>query len=499
MLICTFLFASRVKIMRKKEVLRIQNLCVKKDNIYRLQNIYFNLYEGEVLGIIGLHDSGKTMLLRTICGWEAIVEGNIFINEEKVSPHELRHNNIIHMIQVESSLSATLSVLENVFIIRKHISRKIFIHWNMLQKQLKRCFDELNISIDVHKFVYELSPVEKHVVEIIKAYILGAKLIMIDNVMRKYTMRDYEEIYKIINLLREKGISFIITGYQMSLLQRVSDRNLFLVRGTSVKMVENIRRNQINERRILLGTNNKNELIKKVKPSEREVLFEVKDVSTSSGEKLSFQVRGGEIVVIVDLLRTLDNNLVQAILGNRDYKGDFYLEGKPIKDFSRTEKKRHIYMTDFMADEITLERMKLVDNLCLSSYRRISKCGFISFKRTKFIKNAFIRQYKEKGYNFDFDCTSMGHLEKMAIYLERIRLQRWKLLVCSNLENVLCYETYRMIEEQLENIVSGGRAILVFASSFEYFSNLADYYLLVSEGTIAGKYTYEELCSYFKI
>lgn len=485
--------------MRKKEILRLQNISVKKDDIYRLQNIYFNLYEGEVLGIIGLHDSGKTMLLNTICGLEIIEEGNIYINEERTTSFELQRNRTIHMIQAEPSLSATLTVLENVFIIRKHMKLKLFIHWNMLRKQLEKCLNELNISIDVYKFVYELSPIEKHIIEIVKAYILGAKLILIDNVMRKYTMKDYEEIYKIINLLRGKGVSFIITGYQMALLQRISDKNLFLVKGTSVKVVENIRRNQIDERKILLGAGVSNELIKKVKPNEREILFEAKHVSTSPGEELSFQIKGGEIVVVVDLLRTLDNNLVQAILGNRAYKGEFYLEGKMIKSFPKSEIKRNIYITDFMADEITLERMKLMDNLCLSSYKRISKCGFISFKRTKFIKNTFIRQYQEKGYHFDFDCTRMGHLEKTAIYLERIKLQKWKLLVCSNLENILSYETYQMIEEQLENIVSGGRAILVFASSFEYFSNLADYYLLVSEGTIEGKYTYEELQRYFKI
>lgn len=482
----------------RTEILRVQGLSAKRMFGCDLKQINMNLYEGEVLGIVGLHDSGKSFFFDCLMGKKSADKGKIFLYEEKKEANNFKRSDFIFRIQSKSALVESCTVMENVFIVRRQRRRKAFIPWRAVKMQAISCMQEFEIPIRPEHIVSELSMVERHIVEILKAYVSGAKLILIDDVMTSYTNGDYDELYKVIRRFQEKGISFIICGCQMEKLQRLTERCLFMVNGSAVKVVDNIRRNQIDEMKVLMGNSKKRTQIKSDRTEQSrvsgKVLLEAREVQVNRAGKINFQIKEGEIVVLVDMFRQWVPQMVDAINGASGFEGEFFAEGKIVK-----RKNKKVLVSDFLESNYTISSLSFRDNLCLAVYKRISTLGFLHPVKAKTVEKLFKEQYqiKEEHYGFQWEDLSFG--EKMAVYLERVKLQKWKIMFCTNVENIMSYELEDMVKEQLKKMACAKRAICICSTSIEKYSDLADYFLLFTEEKKLEKFTYTQLCDYFKI
>lgn len=479
----------------KAEILRVQNLTVLRDSGCSLKNIYINLYEGEALGIIGLHNSGKSFFFDFLTGKARAKEGRIFYSEEAQDAANWQGSKEIYRIQQKSSLIEYCSVLENIFVIQGINQHRIWINWRALRKQAEICMEELEMDVSLNAMMFELSLVEHHEVELLKAYIAGAKLILIDDVTIPYHTGDFESLYRIIRRLQDKGISFIINGCQMEKLQRLTDRCLFMANERAVKVVENVRRNQIDEMKILMGSEENSRSPKQciTRHSEKIPYFEAAKVKTEGQYEWNFQIGKGEIVVFTDPFTLQGEHLTHALGGQEAYTGAFFLDGRRVK-----KRGKDVYIADFLEDNAVIESLALKDNLCLSSYPLISRLGFINPVKTRTIERLFLEQYTDNKH-FQFKENDLTYAEKMAVYLERLKLQKWKLLVCSNLDNVMSYELEVMIKTQLRKMAEGKRSVCICAASFEKFCDLADYFLVAVKDKGICRFTYSELRRYFGI
>ncbi len=474
----------------KKEILRIRGLEKRNENTYTLRDIYLDLYEGEALGVIGLHDSGKTLLFNILEGNESWDKGDFYFDEKKLSPGDLKKSNKIFLVSDNSFLIPTMTVLENIFVIRRHTSPKLFLNQHLLRQQLLFHMQELKLEIDIDDLVQELSVSDQHIIEIVKAYIHGAKIILIENIMANYTVIQRTELLRVISYLKKEGISFILNGYQMELLRPFADSFLFLVKGSTVKVIRNEDNLQVDEKRILLGSKTY-DYSAKPKKVFMESAFTARNISTTQNEDISFDIKRGEIVVILDLLHTTNANLIKALLNEIPYSGQFFLANKKLHDIRR--ERNRICIADYALKEVIIESLSLKDNLCLSAFNRLSKFGFINLRIRNQIEKDFLELYRLSGFHYEFDIHNLSQPEKMAIYLYRTLIQHWDLLLCLNPETVFGYETVKVIFKQLREMVEKGRSICIFASTIELYSGLADYYFLAADGKIAGKYTYQEL------
>mgnify|MGYP001765522366 CR=1 FL=1 len=477
----------------KKEILRIRGLEKRNEKTTSLRDVYLGLYAGEVIGLIGLHDSGKTLLFNILNGTETWDAGEIYLDEKQITPRDLKKSNKIFLVSDKSFLIDNMSVMENIFVIRKHATPKILLSRQLLQRQLAYYLHDLQLDIDLDKKIYELSPSEQHIIQIIKAYIHGARIILVDNIMALYSVSQHTELLRVIRRLKAEGISFIISGYQMETLRPYADWFLFLVKGSTAKVIRNQNHIKVNEKQILLGTIAPDSSTRPRKKFD-EKAFEARHVSTTPNEDVSFEVNRGEIAVILDLNHTTNVNLINALLNDAQYRGHFFLAGKKIQNMR--SKRKLICIADYSLREVIIDSLSLKDNLCLSAFNRISNFGFINFRIRKQIEQDFLQLYHNSGFNYSFDMGNLSQPEKMAIYMYRILIQHWELLLCMNPDAVFGYETVKVIFKQLRDMVEKGRAVCIFASTIELYSDLADYYLLAVNGKITGKYTYQELLTH---
>lgn len=474
----------------KREILRIQNVSKINDNKRILNNLHMNLYEGDVLGVVGLHDSGKSLLLNVLNGEEGWDYGRIFYEEEEINWAQLKKSSKIRLIKNESTLVSTLSILENIFIIRKHLHFKSFIRWNLLKRQLVQFFKDLDINIDFNRKVFDLSLSEQHLIEIVQAYILGAKLILIDNVYNSYTNEEHNTLQSLILKLKKRNVSFIISGNQIAMLQKYVDQLLFLDKGSGLKTISIIGNNEIDEKRILLENNVPSKHRIPEKKQFEETAFELRHVSTYPGENISLQIKRGEIAVILDLSNSYNENLINAISGKAKYSGEFLLDDKTIRNLAK--KKLLVYIANYKIGEVVIKSLDLKDNLALSIFPRISHLGFFNIRQKNQIMIDFLKIYQTHNINYEFEVQNLSQQEEISIFVHRIRIQKWKLLIFTNPEILFSYETASIIKEQLRQMTENGRTICIFTSTLEPYAHLADYFYIIENGKVQGKYTYEE-------
>jgi len=473
------------------EILRVQNLSAVRKYGCDLERIYMNLYEGEVLGIVGFHNSGKSFLSDCLCGKAKPGQGRIFFYEEPTDASTWKGSDKIARIWQKSALVDHMSVTENIFVIRKR--RQIFIPWNGIRKETENCLNEFDVSMNPDTKISDLTRIEKHIIELLRAYVTGAKLILIDDIMHSYTEEEYDEICRIIRKMQHKGLSFIISGCHLENMQRLAQRCVFMVNGHIVKMIENMKRKQIDDMRIMLGDVLREKVRRQLPKKNGSVLFEADRFRVRRNKELSFKLTEGEIGVFFDPFFQSRETLIRAIREGTESE-TLWIAGKPLK-----KNKANVVVADFVTDRMVIERLSIRDNLCLSSFPRISRMGFICSRKAETVERLFREEYAAEKMVFGEMTEQMDFAQNVAIYLERLKLRKWDVMFCINLENVMDYKIENIILRQFEEMANKGRAICICSSAVGKFSGLADSYYIVLSNGIVQKMSYGEMIKYFEI
>ncbi len=479
----------------RKEIIRASHLRKSYEDFQVLKDFNMNLYEGEVMGIIGLHDSGKSTVLNILSGKEAPTEGSIFFNEKKADMRELNKQGKVFLVQKNSALIDTLSILDNIFVVKKHNQKKVWLKQGPIYKQVVQNFEELGISISPLTKVGKLTEEGHYIIEIIKAYILGAKVIFIDDILTGYPNEEYIYLIRIIEKLRKKGVSFIISGYQVEKIQMYADRIIFLVNGKSVKVIKNMRRNQIDPQKILFEDSRLNFHYPTEKFKCDNVQFKVMDLHGEGLKNSQLQINKGEIVLIIDILKDTNQLLFQWFNNeNKCFSADIYINDN-LYD-KRTKKNSNFLLTeDFNTENKIVECLSLSDNLCLSQHKKFSVFGFIKKSRVQFVKNDFLKW--AGGWGDTDSCRHLSQKEKINMLLYEIELKKARVLLCKNPEEVVDYNDYLLIENQLKRLAQNGMSIGIFASNMNRVQIIADSFMFISDGRIKGKYNMSEFKTFF--
>lgn len=459
----------------RAEILRIHQLCWSNGYYNVLENLSMYLYEGEIAGIVGLHDSGKSLLLKIMAEAEKPSSGIFFLNEERVDSF----GKSVYLVSPEIELIENLTVSDNIFIIRKHERRKLLLNVKAMSKLLGVHFEQFGVNIAPGAKVASLSETDKQIVAIMKGFILGAKVILIDDILDK-DIAGSEAISGIIKKLSEKRVSFIVTGRHFENLQNYCERIMFLSGGAIIKTVKNVHRKQIDADKILLGKMPHYEA-SAARREQGRIAFKAIEVSGEIIHNISFEIHKGEIAAVYDVYRKSGNELISLMK----------TPGLLSSGCFEKPREHKIFFSDFDLKNAIIEFMPLKDNLCLQSYKKLSFAGFIRRNLVQYAVNDFVSGHDVN--NKKENCFGFTERQKMSVYLYRLKLLRPDLLVCVYPELVPDAVNYMMIEETLKTISEMGTAICIFCSNLDKVNRFADKFVIFDKGNLHGIFTRDDL------
>ena len=344
---------------------------------------------GECHGLVGENGAGKSTLSKCITGEHHMTQGELFINGKKIKipSYSIRQsqNLGISIVHQEFQLMNDMTGLENVFLGR-YETKGGFIDWKALQKRITELMEFLEVDINFNIPVKYLRTAEKQIVQLAKALINDSKVLIFDELTAVLQEKDIQNIFRIINILKKRGIGIIYISHRLDEIFECCDSYTVLCDGKHVNSgkVEDINKQQLIE--MIIGRE-LTHVFPPINENFGDMLLEVKNFTAPKAfRNVNFQLREGEVIGIAGLVGAGKTELVQAIFGNHQLTdGKIFIKGKEV----RIKNPRHAIQlgVGFVPDERRMlglnMQFDIKDNTTLPTMKMFRKLKVFQDKRAE--------------------------------------------------------------------------------------------------------------------
>ena len=291
-----------------------------------LNKISFDLRPGEVHVILGENGAGKSTLMKVLSGIYTPTRGTVEVNGktyDQLNPKLSKDLGIATIFQ-ELSVINELSIAENMFIGNLMTKKKMKIlntvDYTGMNKKAAEALDRLGVKLDVTKNVSEISISEKQLVEIAKALMLDARVIIMDEPTSSLTLGETKLLFDIIRKLKKDNVGIVYISHKLDEIKQIGDRVTVLKDGCYVdtKDVRDINTKDMVSmmvgRELSEGYGEKK--AGRIRHND-SVLLSVKNISREDKkiENISFDLMEGEILGFAGLIGSGRTELMEALFG----------------------------------------------------------------------------------------------------------------------------------------------------------------------------------------
>ena len=460
-------------------------------------SIDLKVARGEIHAILGENGAGKSTLMNIVYGLAKADSGKIFVEDKEVIINEpadaLRYG--IGMVHQHFMLIPVFTVAENIALGREE-SRGVFLTLDEVKKKIKALADEFKFDIDPDALIEDLPVGVQQRVEIIKALIYDAKVLILDEPTAVLTPQETDELLNIMRTLKKKGTSIIFITHKLREVKDVADK-ITIIRLGKVVGTTSPDTSQEDLASMMVGRQvdlapNKSE----IKPGR--VILDVNklNVANSLGRKiissLSLQVKAGEILAIAGVQGNGQSELTRAILNLEDHvQGSIKLDEQEILGLTVQDSLRKgiAYIPESRELDGLIGTFSIAENLILDVHdlapvakRRQLNNGYINQNSTKLVKEFDIRT---QSIFENVSALSGGNKQKVVLARELSR--DVKLVVASQPTRGLDVGSIEFVYEKLLSERSANRAILLISSELDEVLELADRIAVIYKGEIVGE------------
>ncbi|WP_237324186.1 sugar ABC transporter ATP-binding protein [Vibrio penaeicida] len=209
-------------------ILSVENLCDKD----RFNNVSFQLYEGEILGVAGLIGSGRSELIQTLCGLRPKQSANITLEGKKIqfkSYDDSLNNKVVYLSEdrKQEGVYLDMSIRENISVLGLNNLRKSFGRIDK-QKEIKQAESLSKVLTvkyrDIEQLTRELSGGNQQKIAIARMLAIEPKIIIMDEPTRGIDVGAKHEIHALLRKLANQGVGIIIISSELPEIIGVSDR-----------------------------------------------------------------------------------------------------------------------------------------------------------------------------------------------------------------------------------------------------------------------------------
>ncbi|MFT4399086.1 ribose ABC transporter ATP-binding protein RbsA [Bacillus sp. SW14] len=457
-----------------------------------LSGVSFQLVPGEVHALMGENGAGKSTLMNILTGLHRSDQGQIRINGNEMyfsNPKEAEQHGIAFIHQ-ELNIWPEMTVLENLFIGKEIVSKLGVLQTRKMKALAKEQFDKLSVSLSLDQEAGECSVGQQQMVEIAKALMTNAEVIIMDEPTAALTEREISKLFEVITALKKNGVSIVYISHRMEEIFAICDRITIMRDGKTVDTT-NISETDFDEVVKKMVGRELTERYPKRAPSLGDNIFEVKNASVKGRfEDVSFSVRSGEIVGISGLMGAGRTEIMRALFGvDRLDSGEIWIAGKKtvIKNPQDAVKKGLGFITENRKDEGLLLDTSIRENIALPNLSSFSPKGLIDHKREAEFVDLLIKRLTIKTASPETHARHLsgGNQQKVVI-------AKWigigpKVLILDEPTRGVDVGAKREIYSLMNELTERGVAIIMVSSELPEILGMSDRVIVVHEGRISGE------------
>ena len=314
-------------------VIQLSHITKRFGALTALDDVDFDLREGETHALVGENGAGKSTLMRILAGIYQKDEGEYLLNGQPVhltSPHDALRLGI-GMIHQELSVMPELSVSENLFLGRQLTTRFGTIDWRKMEQTAEQelallGFGDIDVRLPLAKYALGI----QQVVEVLRVILSGARVLIMDEPTSALSPAEVDRLIELIATLRQSKRSIIYISHFLEEVMRVADRITVLRDGKKVATLGKTATSVPDLITLILGREINATLPAVVEHrAEEQNLLDVAQLTSDVFKDVSFKVAPGEVVGIYGAVGCGHFDVARALFGMYRYdSGTITVNGK---------------------------------------------------------------------------------------------------------------------------------------------------------------------------
>jgi ribose transport system ATP-binding protein len=459
---------------------------------------------GEVLALIGENGAGKSTLMKILSGAVSPDRGQMELAGRAFAPRGPHAGRLagVAMIYQELNLAPDLSVLENVMLGQE--SRQLGIVRKAEERQRVRAaleqLDRTDLPLD--KPVGQLSVADQQVVEIARALVTDAKVIVFDEPTSSLTRHDVQNLFRAIARLKASGIAIIYISHFLEEIRQIADRFVVLRDGTVAGTGALTGASEADIVSLMVGRQ-VNELFPSVPHKSGEVLLSLQGLSGRQAPKgATLEVRRGEILGLAGLVGSGRTELLRCLMALDPVReGTVRIAScEPRKTPHARIKAGLGLVSEDRKTEGLAQRESIADNMTYSRLQPYSRFGWMNLGRRRAAVEDWMQRLNVKARSSEqlVEHLSGGNQQKVAI--ARVMHQDADVLLLDEPTRGIDVGTKAEIYRLMAQLAADGKAVLFVSSYFTELLAVCDRVGVMARGELreirpAGEWTSESILS----
>ncbi|MGE0883793.1 MAG: sugar ABC transporter ATP-binding protein [Blastocatellales bacterium] len=466
-----------------------------------LRGVNLRLAPGRVLGLVGENGAGKSTLMNILGGVVQADNGTMQLAGETYLPQTPADatGRGVAFVHQELNLFTNLSIAENLFL--PHLPSLANLANLARRKTMRTKAAELlaavNLQIAPDTLVENLSPGERQLVEIAKALGQDAQLMIFDEPTTSLTDRETEQLFALIERLRQQGIAVIYISHVLADIFRLCDELLVLRDGEVVAAGGKEEFTPESLITLMVGRS-LSQLYpsRQTQPTDETVLAAESLTQPGVLEDVSFTLQRGEVLGLAGLMGAGRTELARILFGlDPCARGSIRLNGTEIRHRSTRERIQSgmALLTENRREEGLLMDAGVADNIALAALAGFANKGMIASARLNEAVNKAVAAVQIKGVSHTEQAVrtlSGGNQQKVV--LAKWLLQNPSVFILDEptrgVDVGARAEIYRLINQLTER----GAGVLFISSEIEELIGMCDRLLVMRQGTISASFARDE-------
>ncbi len=477
-----------------KVILEMKGIDKRFSGVHALKSANLELREGEVHALMGENGAGKSTLMKVLCGIHKRNGGEVILFGEPVDFSNIKESQDagISIIHQELNMMNHLTVAQNIYIGREPMVNGIYIDDKKMEEDAKVLFDRIGIDIDPSVKVGSLTVGRQQMVEIAKAISHDSKILILDEPTAALTQKEVEELFKIMNDLKAKGIGMIYISHRMDEINRISDRITVMRDGEYVGTLNTAETTKDEIVKMMVGRVIYGDQKEKsnVAP-DAPVVLEVKNLNRGKEIKnVSFKLRKGEILGFSGLMGAGRTEVARAIYGADPVEsGEIYINGEKvdIKSPANAVEKGICYLSEDRKRYGLLLDKSVAENSVLSSLDDYISMGWINDGKIEEDATKANEKLKTKTPSMKQILRNLSGGNQQKVIIARWLLRDSDIFIFDEPTRGIDIGAKSEMYTLMEELAAQGKSVIMISSELSEIQRLSDRVIVMCEGKITGE------------
>ena len=486
----------------KHYILELRHITKTFPGVRALDDVHFTLKKGEIHALMGENGAGKSTFIKIITGVHAPDRGDFLIDGKPANvrgPLDAQAQGISAIYQ-HVTCFPDITVAENIFMGHEKIKSPFKrIDWKTMNREAGELLAQLDAKFDARAIMGTLSVAQQQIVGIAKALSTNARILIMDEPTAPLSNRESEDLYRITENLKQKGVSVIFISHRFEDMYRLADRVTVLRDG---KYINTWDIGDVDNHTLVTAMVGREivQFFPKRNNPIGDVVFEVRDWTVYNPDdperkkldKVNISVRAGEVIGLAGLVGAGRTELATSIFGKYygvNISGKTFIDGKEF-DFDTIPKAIDhgvAYVTEDRKEFglVLIETIK--ENTTMSKLKKIAKNSVVNEHEEIMAAEEYRRKLNIKTPSILQMAGNLSGGNQQKVVLAKWLFSAPRILILDEPTRGIDVGAKHEIYTIINDLAAQGMACILISSEMPEIIGMSDRIYVMSEGRITAE------------